>query len=168
MWIHAAELAVRLWHSISESEPECAAARAGTFPTVTPAARPAVPASAPSAAPAPRDTAEVQALLARYRSAFAALDLANVKAIWPTVNGRVLKNAFAQLRAQEFAFDGCQIEVNGRQASATCRGTARFVPKVGSRDPRVESRRWTFHFQVPRRRYLGPRTCRVAVVIELR
>jgi hypothetical protein len=61
------------------------------------------------------------------------------------VNARALDNAFSQLQAQEFAFDDCTIDVNGRTARAVCSGTARFVPKIGSRTPRVESRRWTFH-----------------------
>ena len=86
----------------------------------------------------------IEGLLARYRSAYAALDANAVAAIWPTVNARALDNAFGQLQSQEFAFDDCRIDTNGRTASAVCQGTARFVPKIGSRSPRVESRRWTF------------------------
>jgi len=45
---------------------------------------------------------------------------------------------------QTFDFDDCRIEVNGARANAVCSGTASFVPAVGSKTPRVESRRWTF------------------------
>jgi len=32
----------------------------------------------------------------------------------------------------------------GDAAMATCHGSARYVPKVGSREPRVEPRVWNF------------------------
>jgi hypothetical protein len=67
-----------------------------------------------------------------------------VQAIWPSVNARALGNAFRQLETQTFTFDDCRIEVNGARATAVCRGTASFVPAVGSKRERVESRRWTF------------------------
>jgi hypothetical protein len=66
--------------------------------------------------------------------------------VWPTVNSRALASAFDQLQEQSFAFEDCAINVNGVLAEAVCRGSARFVPSVGSRNPRIEPRRWTFHF----------------------
>jgi hypothetical protein len=96
-------------------------------------------------APAPTsDSAAIGSILTRYRAAFAALDVSAVKAFWPTVNSRALGNAFDQLRMQEFDFDACHIDVNVARASAVCVGTARFVPRVGSRTPRIEQRQWMF------------------------
>jgi hypothetical protein len=107
-----------------------------------PASAPAV--SAPAAAPT-SDTAAIESLLARYRAAFSAFDVYAVESFWPTVNAKALGNAFNQLEEQQFDFDECRIDVKGPQANAVCAGTARFVPTIGSRKPRVESRRWTFH-----------------------
>ncbi len=55
-----------------------------------------------------------------------------------------LSKAFEQLQAQTFTFNSCGIDITGEQAVATCTGTASFTPKVGSRTPRVEPRRWIF------------------------
>jgi len=51
---------------------------------------------------------------------------------------------FDQLASQRLTFEGCSIELRGTQADATCRGSVQFVPKVGSRTPRIEKRQWTF------------------------
>jgi hypothetical protein len=91
------------------------------------------------------DTAAIESLLGRYRSAFEALDVNAVQAVWPTVNARALGSAFNQLESQDFEFGECKIDVTGAQANAVCAGTATFVPTVGSRNARVEARRWTFH-----------------------
>jgi hypothetical protein len=100
---------------------------------------------APSAAPNPTDISAVESILARYRSAFAALDVKAVQAFWPSVNVPALDNAFAQLQLQRFDFDKCQIDITGPRANALCGGTARFVTKIGSHNIRVEPRRWAFH-----------------------
>jgi hypothetical protein len=42
------------------------------------------------------------------------------------------------------SFESCQIDVNDERAEARCKGTARYVPRVGSRTPRVEPREWRF------------------------
>jgi hypothetical protein len=36
------------------------------------------------------------------------------------------------------------VQVKGTQADATCNGSATFVPKVGDKTPRTQSRQWTF------------------------
>ena len=48
-----------------------------------------------------------------------------------------------QLR-QEIEFDRCDVVVTGSRAVATCRGRARYVPKVGNKSAHVESRQWRF------------------------
>jgi hypothetical protein len=65
--------------------------------------------------------------------------------VWPTVNERTLGRAFERLEQQDVSFEGCQIQVNNDRAEATCDGTARYVPRVGSRTPRVDRRQWRFN-----------------------
>ncbi|MEZ5291069.1 MAG: hypothetical protein R2745_08310 [Vicinamibacterales bacterium] len=116
---------------------------------------PAAPADRPVAAPAPPDAVadprgralEVQAIqrvLGHYRSAFNQLDAGAASSVWPAVNERALARAFDQLEGQVVSFDDCDIHVVDRVAEAACRGSARYVPKVGRRTPREAARRWTF------------------------
>lgn len=83
-------------------------------------------------------------MLDRYRQAFGALNSVEVQTFWPNVNTKALDKAFDQLERQEFEFDSCRINLFGARAEASCAGTATFVPRIGSKTPRVESRRWTF------------------------
>jgi hypothetical protein len=86
----------------------------------------------------------VQNALTRYRRAFSSLNASAAREVWPTVNERTLSRAFDRLEEQEVVFDGCQIDINNARAEARCNGTARYVPRVGSRTPRVERREWRF------------------------
>jgi hypothetical protein len=90
------------------------------------------------------DTAAIELVLGRYRSAFSALDVGAARAVWPTVNERALDRAFDRLETQELSFNRCSIGVAGARAEADCSGTVRYVPKVGSKDPRIDSRAWKF------------------------
>jgi hypothetical protein len=113
----------------------------------TAAVRPPVSAAgAPAAAAAVIDTntAGIQNALARYRQAFNSLSASATREVWPTVNERSLSRAFDRLEEQQVSFDGCQIQVNQERAEAVCNGSARYVPRVGSRTPRVERRQWRF------------------------
>jgi hypothetical protein len=58
------------------------------------------------------------------------------------VNEGALAAAFAGLESQNVTFDACEIDVRGATANASCRGRARYVVKVGSREPRTEPRSW--------------------------
>jgi hypothetical protein len=82
--------------------------------------------------------------LARYRNAFSSLDATAAREVWPTVDERSLSRAFERLEQQNVSFDACMIEVSNDRAQATCKGTARYVPRVGSRTPRVDPRQWRF------------------------
>ncbi len=82
--------------------------------------------------------------LQRYRRAYEGLDAQSAHAVWPAVNQAALARAFDGLASQAITFDACDVQVRGPIASATCRGTARYVPKVGSREPRIEPRTWNF------------------------
>jgi hypothetical protein len=107
----------------------------------------------PATAAAPRevattgtiaDDALIRQALQRYRVAYERLDAASAQAVYPAVNERALARAFDDLESQRLTFDSCDVQVKGESAIATCRGTARYVAKVGSRDPRIEARVWNF------------------------
>lgn len=92
----------------------------------------------------PQDDVLVKQVLQRYRSAYEELDAQSAQAVWPAVNQAALTRAFDGLESQALTFDACDVRLRGEAATATCHGSARYVPKVGSRDPRVESRVWHF------------------------
>jgi hypothetical protein len=64
--------------------------------------------------------------------------------VWPRVDAPALARAFDELSSQQLMFDNCSVDVSGVIASATCRGSARYTPKIGSRDARVEQLVWNF------------------------
>lgn len=119
------------------------AAAAATTAVAPPAA--AVTRSAAASPPALElDQREINGALARYKGAFNALDARAAASVWPTVDRDTLARAFQRLRQQEVAFDACQIDVKDTRASATCNGTLRFVPRVGTSTPQVDRRQWKF------------------------
>jgi hypothetical protein len=128
----------------SSSTPASTAAMASAAPPVAdmPVATPSVPVNRTRL-----DEQRIHAVLGQYRSAYERLDAAAAKAVWPAVDQRALARAFDGLRAQGLEFDDCQVQVREQQATATCRGRATFVPRVGSGDTRIERRQWTFELQ---------------------
>ena len=129
--------------------PTAAATPSSTPPPSATVARPPASAAAPPAAAAAvidRNTTAIQNTLARYRQAFNALSASAAREVWPTVNERSLSRAFDQLEEQQVSFDGCNVQVNeSDRAEAVCSGSARYVPRVGSRTPRTERREWHFN-----------------------
>lgn len=116
-------------------------------PNVAPAASATPAPSAPPTRlvpPPPDDETLVKQTLQRYRLAYEELDARLAQSVWPAVNQDALARAFDGLESQSLTFDACNVTVQGDAAAATCRGSARYVPKVGSREPRVESRTWNF------------------------
>lgn len=93
---------------------------------------------------APDDSLLVKEALQRYRTAYEGLDAQSAQAIWPAVNQAALARAFDGLESQTLTFDACDVRLRGDAATAVCQGSARYVPKVGSRDPRTEPRVWNF------------------------
>jgi hypothetical protein len=108
------------------------------------------PVVAPAALPVPpkvNDIDEhvlVQQTLQRYRSAYEDLDAQSAHAVWPAVNQVALARAFDGLESQTLTFDACDVRVRGEAATATCQGSARYVPKIGNRQPHIEPRVWNF------------------------
>jgi hypothetical protein len=111
---------------------------------------PALPASATNALTAipatstTNDERLVRGVLQRYREAYADLDARAARAVWPRVDEVALARAFDGLRSQQITFNDCNLELDGEAASAKCRGSMRYVPKIGSADPRIEPRVWNF------------------------
>jgi hypothetical protein len=107
---------------------------------------PAESVAVPAAAPVPMvdDSSLIRETLERYRRAYNGLDARLAHAVYPGVDLTALERAFDDLRSQSLQFDTCSLEVRGVSARATCRGSARYVPKIGSREPRAERRIWTF------------------------
>jgi hypothetical protein len=89
----------------------------------------------------------VKDVLQRYRSAYQDLSAERAHAIWPEVNEQALQRAFQALESQTLTFEACDVQLRGSSATATCRGTAQYVPKFGSREPRIEPRLWNFTLQ---------------------
>jgi hypothetical protein len=124
-------------------------------PAPVPADVPAIPAPPPvmppadAIAPSPatvtvNDEQLVGEALQKYRWAYEELSAASAHDIWPGVDQAALARAFDGLASQSLTFEDCAVEIEGLAATATCRGTTQYVPKVGSRVPRVEPRRWNF------------------------
>lgn len=90
------------------------------------------------------DASLVQQTLQRYRTAYDRLDAHSARAVWPAVNEGALARAFSGLASQTLTFDACDVAVDGEVARATCRGTAKYIQKIGRSEPRVEPRVWTF------------------------
>jgi hypothetical protein len=117
---------------------------------VAPPAPVAAPALAPVSTPVPPivdsvdDNVLVKQALQRYRTAYEGLDAQSAQAVWPAVNQAALARAFDGLESQKLTFEACDVRLVGQAATATCHGSARYVTKVGSRDPRVEPRVWNF------------------------
>lgn len=90
------------------------------------------------------DRALVDQTLQRYRRAYNRLDARSAQAVYPAVNESALARAFDSLQSQVLSFDSCDIDLQGRSAVVTCHGSSRYVPKIGSHEPRIEPRVWTF------------------------
>jgi hypothetical protein len=125
-------------------------------PIEVPAPPPPEPAAPPPSTPPPAMPAAVSAsavlgdeqgvklALQRYRSAYDRLDARLARTVWPSVNEAALARAFDSLQSQSLTFTACDVAFSGPAAVATCEGTMRYTPRVGSRDSRVEPHVWTF------------------------
>jgi hypothetical protein len=115
-------------------------------PSITPDVA-AVTAAAPALPATQRDETRVEAVLNEYARAYGQLDASAAREVWPSVDQRALARAFESLSSQSVSFDDCAIDVRGATANASCRGTASYVGKVGSGEPRIEPRTWRFELR---------------------
>jgi len=121
-------------------------------PRAAPVERPVAAAPAPRpndlppvpATPPVGDEDLVLRTLQQYRRAYDTLDARAAEAIWPGVDSAALQRAFDGLTSQRLTFQSCQLQLNGTGASAACRGTARYTPRMGSGEARDEPRNWRF------------------------
>jgi hypothetical protein len=110
-------------------------------------APPAVAAPAAATAINRADETRVAQVLNQYARAYGQLDAGAARAVWPSVDERALARAFAGLASQDVSFDSCDIDVRGATANASCRGRAKYVGKIGTREERSESRQWRFELR---------------------
>jgi hypothetical protein len=106
------------------------------------AARPAL-AAAPIAVAVVEERA-VRETLEHYADAFAEMDVRATAEVWPSVDRRALTRAFATLKSQGLTFDSCNINVRDQNATAHCRGTVKFVRKIGNPTPLTAPQQWRF------------------------
>jgi hypothetical protein len=84
-------------------------------------------------------------VLTQYRTAYRALDAGAARAVWPSVDAKALRKAFDRLEEQDLTFNFCLIAFSGDvRAVASCHGSARYVPRVGNKDPHDDQRQWEF------------------------
>jgi hypothetical protein len=124
--------------------PSEAALTAATTPRAT------LPPSSPAVVDVssrPRDEDLVRGVLQQYRLAYEHLDARSAAVVWPRVDAEALQRAFAGLASQRLTFDQCDVRVGAGVGTAVCHGSTRYVPRIGSREPRVEPRVWTFALQ---------------------
>jgi hypothetical protein len=105
---------------------------------------PRTAATAPPAAPAVVEEQAVRETLDHYADAFAGMDVQATAAVWPSVDRRALTRAFATLKSQGLTFNSCNINVNDVSATAHCRGTVKFVRKIGNPTPLTAPQEWRF------------------------
>jgi hypothetical protein len=119
------------------------------MPVTSPAPEPEPAAASvvPAAVTIPADQSGVEEVLRRYARAYGDLNASAARAVWPTVDEKALARAFNNLASQNVSFDNCEIDIKGAVANASCRGQASYVGKVGSREPRTESRTWRFELR---------------------
>jgi len=113
-------------------------------PAVVPAPAVVAAVSVTSAASSIDDELLIKQALQRYQRAYGGLDARSARAVYPSVNEAALARAFDGLSSQSLTFDECDVRWHERAATVTCRGSASYVPKIGSREPHVEPRVWTF------------------------
>ncbi len=93
------------------------------------------------------DQAAIRHTLQLYEDAYERLDARAAAAVWPTLDLPALSRAFDGLKAQLLQFDRCDLSVGSGSATAICSGSTRIVRRIGSSDPLIEPRQWTFHLR---------------------
>lgn len=86
----------------------------------------------------------VRRVLLDYKRAYENLDAQAAKAIWPSLDARVLERAFRQLDGLQMRFAICGVSVSGQGANARCQGDTTYHPKDGSGVVHLKTVKWTF------------------------
>jgi hypothetical protein len=120
-------------------------ARVDSLPEPPVAAVSTPPPAPPVSAPA-RTVDEdqgVRTVLARYESAYSALDAVAAGAVYPAIDRQALSRAFEGLAAQRVSLGECDVRVIGAAAHAECVGNASWTPKIGG-GSHTQPRLWQF------------------------
>lgn len=103
------------------------------------------------AVPSVRETVSeqdhVRTVLARFQAAYARLDAAAAKELWPSLDHPALERAFRNLQSQELQFHECRLSMGSTSAIATCTGVARYVTRIGNSSWKADAREWTFNLK---------------------
>jgi hypothetical protein len=86
----------------------------------------------------------VRDTLQRYRLAYEGLNARSAREVWPAVDEPALERAFEGLASQTLTFNECAVQLHGAVATARCRGSATYTPRIGNRETHVEPRVWNF------------------------
>jgi len=96
-----------------------------------------------------RHVSAIRDVLGLYTRAYRTLDVEAAAAVWPSVDTAGLTRIFSRLREQDLRLEACLIDIVREHATAECRGTLQYVPRVGDSTARTERRSW--QFQLDRR-----------------
>ena len=85
-------------------------------------------------------------VLREYARAYEHLDVRATKVVYPTVDDRALRRAFANIEDQRVSLTKCDVSISssGEGAAARCSGKATYRTKVGSRVFHLTDRQWMF------------------------
>jgi hypothetical protein len=93
------------------------------------------------------DTRIIRSLLNRYRDAISTLDVAAVRAVWPSADVAAVRTGFANRIDQNVEFDACRVIASDSGATASCAGVVEWWVRTGGRRTRAEETRWLFQLQ---------------------
>jgi hypothetical protein len=119
-----------------------------TMPVAPPARLEAVP-ELESAAPPKvfeQESVALAKVLSRYEQAYNHLDAGAAAAIWPSVDVRALRRAFARLENQDLQLRDCTFAVSASDAAVRCAGVLQYAQRIGDRTPKTERHVWTIEF----------------------
>ncbi len=89
----------------------------------------------------------LQAVIQTYSDAIRAMDGAALRRIWPSLNNRQfhrIDESFRNAEAMDIDITGCAFDVQGANATATCRVSRSITPKAGKRQTRTTSSTFSF------------------------
>lgn len=89
----------------------------------------------------------VRYALGAYERAVTRSDTAATREVWPSANAKALTDAFSAVREQRLQLGACDVDVQGERATAICRGTLRYRPRVGDHSTRIRRGRWEFQLE---------------------
>jgi hypothetical protein len=112
-------------------------------PPISAAAAPDVTPPAAAEPVAESEESKVRSVLARFESAYSALDAAAAQRVWLEVDEPALSRAFGSLQSQRVSLGRCTVAVRGLTSTAVCIGTTTWTPKIGG-GARTAPRRWQF------------------------